>query len=147
MKSHNQGQAGIQIHRGQGPKPQHLTLAVLHSVIQSFRKRSLTNSYVQDTGDIDLCELVPVLPETKEKAMRTISAGREMARSPGDVRGSNPGFISFLVGDRNVNGSARPWTEFLWNFGLAPFPLNLNPVFLSLIFHLYRPPSLPPGDS
>lgn len=79
----------------------------------------------------------------KEKAMRTISAGGETARSPRDVKHSNRGFISFLVGDKNINGSARLSNEFLWNFGLAPTPSTLQPPLpLTLISPVTPLPSL-----
>ena len=65
--------------------------------------------------------------------MWTISAGEETARSPGDVKHSNPGFLPFLMGDRDINGSARPCTEFLWNFGLAPPPSIPQSSLLPLI--------------
>ena len=84
------------------------------------------------SGDVDGGDMAPILLEWEEKAMWIISAGGGTARSPGDVSCVNPGFISFLVGDSVVNGSARPCTELLWDYGLVLSPSTS----LSLLFHL-----------
>lgn len=140
-KSHNQKQAGVQIHHGQGPKLRHLTLVILHLCMhsfihpfnQSFRECSLIASFVLDPGNVDECDLVPILPEMKEEAMWTISGGEETTRSPGGIKHSNPGFLPFLMRDRDIDGSARPCTEFLWNFGLGPPPSTPQSSLLPLI--------------
>lgn len=80
--------------------------------------------------------------------MWIISAGGGTARSPGDVSCVNPGFISFLIGDSVVNGSARPCTELLWDYGLilSPSTLSFPPISPLVLLPSLCLFSVPAGD-